>query len=486
MRLLGQMSEEERLEFEQETGIRTAGAIRIVEEARATAEQMIQTAIREVQEVIGPHGSVTRVQAGGVRVTRSGIGVFEDGILKTVMESDGDFHVGSDTGLPATTTFSVFVNDQTYNNEEMGAGDLLIGDNTEDTPNVKYSAADGQLQFRSGTTVKAYMDTDGSLRAGEGNVIITSDGIVIQNLTDSGDPFLLFLNSAGATLGQIFTNSSGNLELDAFGTGVERKLVLRSQVSGSIATIEIVANASGGGSDTVSISADTIFLTAATTVNALGQDFDFIVEGDTDPDLLHTDASTDRVGIGTATPTAKLNVEGSVIINDLGAAVNTRIEGDTDPALFVVEASTDRVGIGTGSPSAKLEVVGNVVITGTVVANNFISGTYAPTCTAVANIDSTSAVVNFAYMRLGSVVIVSGNLNSDATTAGVMTRIRISLPIASNFASTGELTGTGGIQGSDDVVIAQADTTNDAAELQYTPASAAASVIRIMFMYQVI
>jgi hypothetical protein len=112
--------------------------------------------------------------------------------------------------------------------------------------------------------------------------------------------------------------------------------------------------------------------------------------------------------------------------------------------------------------------------------------TYAPTCTGVANVDSTSAVADFTYLRLGSAVIASGNLNCDATAAGVVTRIRVTIPVASNFGSTGNLTGIGGISGSDDVVIAQADTVNDAAEVIYTANGTANTVIRILFMYPVL
>lgn len=48
--------------------------------------------------------------------------------------------------------------------------------------------------------------------------------------------------------------------------------------------------------------------------NAFGLDEDVQIQGLTDPDLLYTDASTDRVGIGTATPTQKLDVHGNVLI----------------------------------------------------------------------------------------------------------------------------------------------------------------------------
>lgn len=49
-----------------------------------------------------------------------------------------------------------------------------------------------------------------------------------------------------------------------------------------------------------------------------------------------------------------------MVINEGGKDRDTRIEGDTDSSLVFVDASTDRVGIGTGSPSTKLDVNGTV------------------------------------------------------------------------------------------------------------------------------
>jgi hypothetical protein len=50
---------------------------------------------------------------------------------------------------------------------------------------------------------------------------------------------------------------------------------------------------------------------------------------------------------------------GNVIVNETGADIDFRIEGDTDSNLFFVDASTDRIGIGTSSPTYKLQVNGN-------------------------------------------------------------------------------------------------------------------------------
>ena len=47
-------------------------------------------------------------------------------------------------------------------------------------------------------------------------------------------------------------------------------------------------------------------------INTTKLDVDFIVRGDTDNDLLRTDASTNRVGVGTSTPQQLLDVDGTI------------------------------------------------------------------------------------------------------------------------------------------------------------------------------
>jgi hypothetical protein len=184
-RLLG-LPEELRLEIEQNSpGVTTQAAQLItdyaVQQAQMAAEEITAQAVREIQSIIGPHGTISRLQAGGVVIAPGlGIGVYEDGILKTSILADGNLSVGSNIDNPATTTFNAFVNNQVYNNQEIGEGDLLIGDNSSDAANVFYDASEGQLQFRLGTTITAYMDTDGTLKflAGEiGGWVIGADSL---------------------------------------------------------------------------------------------------------------------------------------------------------------------------------------------------------------------------------------------------------------------------------------------------------------------
>lgn len=50
---------------------------------------------------------------------------------------------------------------------------------------------------------------------------------------------------------------------------------------------------------------------------------------------------------------------GANVWNDAGANVDQRMEGDTDANLFFLDASTDRIGIGNATPTAKLQVNGS-------------------------------------------------------------------------------------------------------------------------------
>lgn len=62
---------------------------------------------------------------------------------------------------------------------------------------------------------------------------------------------------------------------------------------------------------------------------------------------------------GTFNATGTVNLDTAVVINESGADKDVRIEGDTNENLFFTDASTDRVGIGTNAPTALLTVAGD-------------------------------------------------------------------------------------------------------------------------------
>ena len=66
---------------------------------------------------------------------------------------------------------------------------------------------------------------------------------------------------------------------------------------------------------------------------------------------------------GATTLDGTLDVAGAVVFNDAGADIDFRVEGDTAQNLLFVDASTDRVGLGTASPSQVLHIYnGNLLI----------------------------------------------------------------------------------------------------------------------------
>ena len=76
------------------------------------------------------------------------------------------------------------------------------------------------------------------------------------------------------------------------------------------------------------------------------------------------------------------NLDTPVIINESGGDQDTRIEGLNDNNLLYVDASTDRVGVGVATPSQKLDVNGDVAISG---GSLYLSQTaLSSTCTSTA------------------------------------------------------------------------------------------------------
>lgn len=126
----------------------------------------------------------------------------------------------------------------------------------------------------------------------------------------------------------------------------------------------------------------------------------------------------------------RIEVAGGVIINDTGADADVRIEGDNDATLLFTDASTDRVGIGTNAPATKLHAVLTDSATNAVVnvgTFGHIGGTVAAgfgTGILLTGEDSTTPDTSMARLR---------SLYTTVTHASYATR-----SVLSGFDSTGE------------------------------------------------
>lgn len=112
------------------------------------------------QDVIFRNGSVTLDPVSGLLIINP-----SNGKPTVQLKSDGSSFFGSDLDEPGSTALSIFSTAQTYNSEDVGAGDLMMGDNSTGKANLYWDVSTGRLNFRGGTTVNTYIDTDGTITA---------------------------------------------------------------------------------------------------------------------------------------------------------------------------------------------------------------------------------------------------------------------------------------------------------------------------------
>ena len=111
------------------------------------------------------------------------------------------------------------------------------------------------------------------------------------------------------------------------------------------------------------------------------------------------------------------------------------------------------------------------------------SGVYFPTLTNVSNLDASTAFTSN-YMQVGEAVVVSGRVNMDPTAAGVITQMRMSLPVAADFNANENLGGTAiGVVTPVDVAGIQAATATEDAIFTWHPTGTANTGFRFIFMY---
>jgi hypothetical protein len=113
------------------------------------------------------------------------------------------------------------------------------------------------------------------------------------------------------------------------------------------------------------------------------------------------------------------------------------------------------------------------------------SGTYTPTLTNTTNIDASTAFV-CQYMRVGSVVTVSGNFEVNPTNDNTATTLWISLPIASNFGTVGDC---GGVASDDTLTQAgpiSADVSNNVAAFNFLATETTNNDFFFTFTYRII
>lgn len=182
---------------------------------------------------VGIRASDGKLYGGGgaAVISSEGIQILRDGVPTVSLSAAGDVSFGSDVRTQDGTTFRVFASEQTYGGETLYPGDLLIGSNTEGTPNLKWAAQTGQLQIRLGQQV---VSSTSAVRAAV--VGLSGD----QAVTTS-TPTLIDWDAAEYDIGGFFSGSSALLAelagLYTFNLAVEVALDSSAPV-----TVDILVN----------------------------------------------------------------------------------------------------------------------------------------------------------------------------------------------------------------------------------------------------
>ena len=173
-----------------------------------------------------------------------------------------------------------------------------------------------------------------------------------------------------------------------------------------------------------------------------------IHEGDTDTFINLTDDDINIQAGGVNFIDITQDSTNEITFNEAGADIDFRVEGDADINLLVTNAGTDRVGIGTNSPSSKLQVDGDLTATHVTASGN-ISGSgkiisenfYFPGGEPALRLVSSSRKVFFAYDS--SLVEVAMGREGD------FTKFSIGGPVSlSNITSSGAISASGNINAS--------------------------------------
>jgi hypothetical protein len=126
---------------------------------------------------------------------------------------------------------------------------------------------------------------------------------------------------------------------------------------------------------------------------------------------------------------------------------------------------------------------GNINASGNITASNLSSGTHSPITVFTSNVSSNTNYTNI-FMRVGSVVTVSGRIDITPSSSGNAT-VGISLPIASNFTADTDLSGTITSLGQRLGIII-ADTTNDVAQIIVFAAGGVPVTYTFVYQYRIL
>ena len=193
--------------------------------------------------------------------------------------------------------------------------------------------------------------TLGVANGGTGAATFTANTVLLGNGTSA------LQTVAPGTAGNVLTSSGGTWQSTALPANVSSisfgstGLTPSTSTTGAVTVAGTLAAANGG-----------------TGVTSLGANIPTFLQTPSSANLAA--AVTDETGsgalvfansptLGAFNATGNVNLDGGTFVfNDSGADLDARFEGDTDPNTIYLDASTNCVGFGTATPSARVHIAG--------------------------------------------------------------------------------------------------------------------------------
>lgn len=261
-----------------------------------------------IPENVTVQGTLTKTGTGTVTLNPTTAGTINNVSIGVTTAAAGRFTTLTATGNAA-------IGDATTDAHTLSGSLTATGPASTTVPAYTFQAADvfnNVLVARftntaiSGKTLDLLvggLGTNTIFRPGGGGIggtpVVFEQGLVIEggstNLLVTKSPVL---GVANPVMARFRHDASNYLDIEVNDVGQARY-----RLTGSVANEHQFDE---------SVSALSLSSQNGLTVNTAQGDFDTRIYGLTDPDLFFVDASTDRVGIGTAVPAYKLDVDGSI------------------------------------------------------------------------------------------------------------------------------------------------------------------------------
>lgn len=188
----------------------------------------------------------------------------------------------------------------------------LIEESIAGVASITMTDADYTLTAVNGATDEARQAVlliSGTLSANRNIICPTQEKIyIVKNATTGG--YSLTIKTASGTGVTVTNGNTAFIYCD--GTNFHFAFDQFSSTASFPGTVSIAGATTISALTTVNADAS---LNGAVVINESGADKDFRVEGDTDTHLMYTDASTDRVAVGTSTPASKFDLSGNTTQN---------------------------------------------------------------------------------------------------------------------------------------------------------------------------